>query len=1035
MLESASKSSSDAKTQIKMSTNRDVVRVGAYNVRGLRTAGRMEEVTEIMTREKLHVFVLSETFLQRGQSVRAQSRHISIMNVPRTEGARASGGITVLVRDRIACKLVYKKIYRRTEVVVLLIGVACVAAVYCPPRAPWDGLRDALGDIHRASRGKALIIGDMNARHITWCSKSTARGRSLRKWATENGWRIHATNNPTCRNSAGTLSTIDLVLTKSGRTENMRTVEEWREPFSGSDHQPIAIDWFAKLTHLRDDNPSIPKRRRKDKKTLEFAKEWIETELPWHTEQIRAARNQRELDRAYEISLACILAPWEKFRSRKRPERWGFFWTTELQRLSQLRTNLWRRWRRRNDEDALQRYKEVNRRIKRQARANKRRIFADFLQTIDEGDQTRSIGILSRILKARKRNVLENAPSQKRIEPAAFAEFVANQHPPRVDEYRPVCQSFRVHDDWQDDLLYAVQAAPANKAVGEDEVFAEALKAVPERAAEWLRAIWQCCGIKRLVPKLWTRSSLCPLLKKEPADVAKNWRAIALLSHARKIVEKVLDRRLRASYTFHPAQCGFRTGRSVETAILRAVRALKGGCNYVCVLDFAQAYASVPRGDLVQRLRMHFEEDFANMVETLLTPTVVRTIGDSTGAQFEMRRGVPEGSPLSPALFNVVIDELAERVTEKANGEWNVPLNLFADDTVLFAPTPTAMQGLLDECTGWAAECGLEWGLRKCWALASEGADRAPLWLAGARLQYAETAEYLGMSLSAAGVTDGRTIERLCAAEAQIRQLRKAGLYKPKLGSDRIRRVYRALVQPTWSYALHVTPFSDAVERQALALLESATLWAFPKPPRMSRVRARRLLAIPDADILRWQLQLSLVSRTRAVAESATEEGSADAHMLADDAESALEVSVGARAIGDPVNEQLRRWKFVEDRVRRRRKVGPAQSIDPHALWRLPTRRHATCAANWLFGRYPERKETVRWVLGGAEYAQTDAELRATFLKTQWSVSEVGRVCHLLERFSEHWARPLEWQRLAKVARRATSRRVPSFPDCYPCGA
>lgn len=58
-----------------------------------------------------------------------------------------------------------------------------------------------------------------------------------------------------------------------------------------------------------------------------------------------------------------------------------------------------------------------------------------------------------------------------------------------------------------------------------------------------------------------------------------------LLSHGRKIIEKVLDKRLRQQYKFYDAQVGFRRGRSTETAVIRTLEAFQSGCRYVVVLD------------------------------------------------------------------------------------------------------------------------------------------------------------------------------------------------------------------------------------------------------------------------------------------------------------------------------------------------------------------------------------------------------------------------------------------------------------------
>lgn len=72
---------------------------------------------------------------------------------------------------------------------------------------------------------------------------------------------------------------------------------------------------------------------------------------------------------------------------------------------------------------------------------------------------------------------------------------------------------------------------------------------------------------------LFTTILLFPLLKKGCTNEATNYRPIALLSHTRKLIEKVGDWQLRSVYILDDAQCGFQPSKSVETAILRARRA------------------------------------------------------------------------------------------------------------------------------------------------------------------------------------------------------------------------------------------------------------------------------------------------------------------------------------------------------------------------------------------------------------------------------------------------------------------------------
>lgn len=91
-----------------------------------------------------------------------------------------------------------------------------------------------------------------------------------------------------------------------------------------------------------------------------------------------------------------------------------------------------------------------------------------------------------------------------------------------------------------------VSKAPKGKAPGVDELFVEALQASETEVIT--KVYWRGVGLL---------SMLYPLLKKEPADRPQNWRAIALLNHCRKLIEKIGDMRIRELYRFHAAQCEF----------------------------------------------------------------------------------------------------------------------------------------------------------------------------------------------------------------------------------------------------------------------------------------------------------------------------------------------------------------------------------------------------------------------------------------------------------------------------------------------
>ena len=74
-------------------------------------------------------------------------------------------------------------------------------------------------------------------------------------------------------------------------------------------------------------------------------------------------------------------------------------------------------------------------------------------------------------------------------------------------------------------------------------------------------------------------------------------------------------------------------------------------------------------------------------------------------------------SILLPSLFNVYIDDLSVGLTNLPIGcnfnETYVNYLVYADDSVLLAPSPSALQKLMDYCTKFAAHAEIFYNLKK----------------------------------------------------------------------------------------------------------------------------------------------------------------------------------------------------------------------------------------------------------------------------------------------------------------------------------
>lgn len=108
---------------------------------------------------------------------------------------------------------------------------------------------------------------------------------------------------------------------------------------------------------------------------------------------------------------------------------------------------------------------------------------------------------------------------------------------------------------------------------------------------------------------------------------------------------------------------------------------------------------------------------------------------DETESTAEIQAGVPEGSPLIPALFHIFIDKLADSLERIPRSVAGLPVNLFADDVALMAAKIEGVQFLLDKCTAWANKYNMHWAPDKCKVLCGHVPD-LPLKLAGREIEH-----------------------------------------------------------------------------------------------------------------------------------------------------------------------------------------------------------------------------------------------------------------------------------------------------------
>ena len=122
------------------------------------------------------------------------------------------------------------------------------------------------------------------------------------------------------------------------------------------------------------------------------------------------------------------------------------------------------------------------------------------------------------------------------------------------DLYRKYINDLDNHDDMithlEPDILeckvkWALGSITTNKASGGDGIPAELFRILKDDAVKVLHSICQQIGKIQQWPQDWKKSVFIPITKKGNAKECSNYRTIALISHASKVMLKILQARLQ----------------------------------------------------------------------------------------------------------------------------------------------------------------------------------------------------------------------------------------------------------------------------------------------------------------------------------------------------------------------------------------------------------------------------------------------------------------------------------------------------------
>ncbi len=188
-------------------------------------------------------------------------------------------------------------------------------------------------------------------------------------------------------------------------------------------------------------------------------------------------------------------------------------------------------------------------------------------------------------------------------------------------------------------------------------------------------------------------------------DIVKNWRPLTISSVLLRLYTNIIAKRVLASFDLNPRQRGFIAAPGcAENSYLIAelIKHAKLNREPICItfLDLAAAFDTVSHKHLSEGLRRFgCGEEFVKIVENLYSnASTVFSMGSGETGRIPMTRGVKQGDPLSPLLFNIAMDPLLAVISKQNNGYQFGPRDsdrieslAYADDNGLDTRTPEEM--------------------------------------------------------------------------------------------------------------------------------------------------------------------------------------------------------------------------------------------------------------------------------------------------------------------------------------------------------
>lgn len=196
-----------------------------------------------------------------------------------------------------------------------------------------------------------------------------------------------------------------------------------------------------------------------------------------------------------------------------------------------------------------------------------------------------------------------------------------------------------------------------------------------------------------------------------------NTRPISITSVTVRQLHKILANRFKTLHKFNPCQRAFidcdgtLENISIVSTILADARACRRQL-HIATLDLRKAFDSVTHKTVVDSITaLGCPKQFISYISALYLESKTTLQYQGSETILSVNQGVLQGDPISPLLFNAVMDRAIEQIPKEVGYKINgitYRCVAYADDVILIASTKQGLEASIDAMTSRLASFGLK---------------------------------------------------------------------------------------------------------------------------------------------------------------------------------------------------------------------------------------------------------------------------------------------------------------------------------------